>query len=209
MKLISCGKPDLAARFRLFKWTQRERPGLTSQSMKVMKLTFFLLTAAFLQVSGRGLSQQVTLSFKDAPVEKVFREIERQTGYGFLYTKKMLQELPKVTLNVKNATIEQVLSLCLGNEALEYTIENRTIVIRKKQVKQLSLTGNEWHGPIDITGKITDADGNPLTGANVKIKGTNIGTTADGQGIFQLKGINENAVLEISFVGFATVEVPV
>ena len=83
------------------------RRRLPPQLLKVMKLTAFLLTVAFLQVHAKGISQ-VTLSLKEAPMEKVFREIERQTGYGFLYTKEMLAGLPQVTINVRNAPVREV-----------------------------------------------------------------------------------------------------
>ena len=58
--------------------------------VRIMKLTGLLLVVGFIHVSASGYSQQVTLHVKDAPIEKVFREIERQTGYGFLYNKRML-----------------------------------------------------------------------------------------------------------------------
>ena len=60
---------------------------LTPQILKAMKLTFVLLTAAFLQICAKGVTQTVTLSLKDASLFKVFKEIEKQTGFGFLFLK--------------------------------------------------------------------------------------------------------------------------
>jgi hypothetical protein len=71
---------------------------------------------------------------KDVSIDKVFREIGKQTGYGFLYTKKMLQDAPKVDINVKNASLNEVLKYCLKDQSLDYAIENNTIIITRKQV---------------------------------------------------------------------------
>lgn len=65
MNLFTCGK--------------RSRPA--SQTLKVMKLTFILLTAAFFQISAKGISQSITISGKDISLEKVFKEIKKQSDY--------------------------------------------------------------------------------------------------------------------------------
>jgi len=60
-----------------------------------------------------------------------------------------------------------------------------------------------------ITGKITDArDGSPLADVSVNVKGSKIGTTTDGSGLFRLS-VPENAVLIITNVGFTDEEVTV
>jgi TonB-linked SusC/RagA family outer membrane protein len=62
--------------------------------------------------------------------------------------------------------------------------------------------------PIDVSGKVSDEDGNPLMGASVKVKGTNNGTTTNAEGLFLLKAVDEDATLEIEFVGFAKQTMP-
>jgi hypothetical protein len=62
-------------------------PGISNQMRKAMKLTSILLLAATLQVSARGYSQNVSLKVKGASLEKVMSEIQRQTGYRFIYEK--------------------------------------------------------------------------------------------------------------------------
>ena len=102
---------------------------LTPQIVKAMKMTFILLTAFFLQLSATGVSQTVTISVKNVPVETVFRQIERQTGLGFLYNKKMLKKLENVSIDVKNAPVAEALSQCFINQAVAFNIENNTIVM--------------------------------------------------------------------------------
>ena len=103
--------------------------GLSPQFMKVMKLTFVLLTAAFLQLSAKGIAQNVTISVNNASLDKVFHEIERQTGYGFLYNKKMLKNTPLITLDVRNQPLSTVLQRCFNGRSISYDIQDSIIVI--------------------------------------------------------------------------------
>jgi TonB-linked SusC/RagA family outer membrane protein len=174
-----------------------------------MKLTAILLLAACLQITARTAGQTVTLKVKNVPMKEVFREIQKQTGLDVLVDEALLQKTGKVTLDVKDMPVPEVLNICLKNEPLSYTIVDGRIVVKPKQTevfKPVDITPKTETTnvilPIDITGKVTDKDGNPLAGANVKVKGTSIGTTTDKNGEFTLKSVDENSVLEISFVGY-------
>lgn len=182
---------------------------LPPQIHKTMKLLCFLMTAAFLQVYATG-SAQVTLSLKDAPLEKVLHEIERQTGYGFLYTKKMMREAPDVTIDVKNVSVSQALQECFRGQPLEYSIDKNTIVItRKVLTSEWQLPGFVLPPPIDVHGRVVNEKGEPVAGASVKVKGSDKGISTDANGEFVLTGIDENATLVISGVNIETFEVKV
>ena len=56
-----------------------------------------------------------------------------------------------------------------------------------------------------VSGKVTDKDGNNVPFASVKVKGTRIGTQADGNGVYTIK-VKDGDVLEISAAGFKTIE---
>lgn len=62
--------------------------------------------------------------------------------------------------------------------------------------------------PIPIRGKVTDNAGQPLIGATVKVKGTNIGASTNVDGNFSIEA-EGNSTLVISYTGFETVEVAV
>jgi TonB-linked SusC/RagA family outer membrane protein len=187
------------------------RRRLPPQLLKVMKLTAFLLTVAFLQVHAKGISQ-VTLSLREAPVEKVFREIERQTGYGFLYTKEMIAGLPQVTISVRNAPVKEVLNECFKGQSLEYYIDENTIVItRKVSPPDARLTTFYVPPPpIEIHGRVVNQQGQPLQNVSVLISGTRIGTTTNIDGNFTINAPDDrNVILEISSVGYQTKKVNV
>src|SRR6478672_10948808 len=126
------------------------------QALRIMKLTFILLTAAFLQVSAKGVAQRVTLSLKDVSMERVFREIEKQTGYGFLYTRKMLKDLPLVSVNVKDAPVEQVLDNCLSGQAVDYSIESQTIIIHARPYAAETTPTITPPPPINVHGRVVN-----------------------------------------------------
>jgi iron complex outermembrane receptor protein len=172
----------------------------------VMKLTAFLLVVTFMQVSAKGYSQRISLAVKNAPLEKVFREIEKQSGYSFWYKNELLQQADKITVNLKNVSLDEALKLCLENQVLTYAIVDHVIVIKLKD------DGKQATPPPpptkQIKGKVTAADGTPLNGVSVAIKDTKKGVTTNSDGEFTIAVVAED-VLVFSYVGFETKQVPV
>ncbi|WP_341834596.1 TonB-dependent receptor [Chitinophaga pollutisoli] len=173
-----------------------------------MKLTALLLLSACMCVSAKTLSQQVTISEKNAPLEKVFREIKRQTGYSFVYTAKQLEKAAPVTLAVKNSHIREVLEACFRNQPLVYTLLDDMVIVKEKMPAIPRFDLPDAPPPVKVKGKIADEKGQPLPGASVQIKGTQRGTVSDGEGNFLLDA-ESGQVLVISLMGFESTEMPV
>ena len=173
--------------------------------VRIMKLTALLILVALLQVSAKSDAQTVTLSVKNSPLQSVLAEIKRQTGYEFFFNESMLESAKPITLNVKNAPLEEVLKTCFENQPFSYSIVLKTVVLKDKPATQ-SQHVLENLPPGDIRGRVTDSLGNPLSGASVFVKGTKRGTTTDVNGNFELKGVNENVTLTISYTGFTNKE---
>ncbi|MHB1178989.1 MAG: STN domain-containing protein, partial [Daejeonella sp.] len=91
-------------------------------SARIMKLTALLLTLGCLQVNATAYSQRVTLSERHVPIEKVFKEIRKQTGYLFLYTNELLQQAGRVSIQVTDVPLEEVLELCFEGQPVRYAI---------------------------------------------------------------------------------------
>lgn len=85
-----------------------------------------------MNVQAAGYGQGITLSEKDVPLDKVFREIRKQSGYQFFYSDAALVSARRVSIEVSGASIEEVLKKCFKDQPLEYTIKDRTIVVRRK-----------------------------------------------------------------------------
>jgi TonB-linked SusC/RagA family outer membrane protein len=178
-----------------------------SQMLKVMKITAVLLLAACLQVSAKTYSQKLTLDLKNVSLEKVFREIKRQTGYLFLYKTEDVQRAGRVSVHVTNADIGEALSQCLLSTGLRYHIIDKTIVLNP----QPPTVGQERSQPsfLDVRGTVTDASGTPLSGASVRVRGKKTGTTTNALGAFTLSGLDPSDVLEVSYIGYEAQSVPV
>jgi TonB-linked SusC/RagA family outer membrane protein len=182
-----------------------------TKTVLIMKLTAILIVAACLQVNAKSYSQNVTLSFKNTPLQKVFKEIKRQTGYNFLCTTELLDMAGKVDLEVKNISFQQALQKCLQNTPLTYTIVEKTIVIKQKEFEKPVTAVDETPAPdIPIKGRVTDENGSPLQGTSVTIKGNNKGVNTDANGEFTIDvPENSSTILVFSFVGREKKEVSI
>ena len=186
---------------------RRFRLSLPGQVFKAMKLVVILMTAFLLQASASGVAQKVTLSLENVKMERVFKEIERQTGYGFLFTRKALEKIPRISVHVTDATVESVLAECLAGKPLDFTIRNRTIVINPSPSPINSVLQEELN--IDITGRVLNEDGQPVSGVSVMVKGAQQGTTTNDEGYFSLANVDENATLVFSGANIETQQVSV
>lgn len=171
-----------------------------------MKLTFLLLLAAIMQVSASTYAQKITLTARNAELMTIFDQISDQTGYDFVVTNSILKSANKVTLQVKNAELKEVLQQIFKNQPFEFSISNNTVLVKKKEASSVINLGTNLTA-IDVKGKIADEKGLPLPGALIRVKGTSVQTSADENGEFQLRNVEENAVLIISFLGYRTREI--
>lgn len=182
------------------------------KTMLVMKITIVLLTIACLQVSASGYSQKASFSGKEVPLKKIFRAVEKQTGYVFFYDAELLRKISPVTLDLQNVSLNTLLDECIKNRPIDYLIENKTIVIVEKKYK--AIPNNELQPsillPVDSEkqGKVTDNNNQPLEGVSLILKGTNKGTTSDKNGNFKIT-IPDNAILVVSYVGHISREVKI
>lgn len=185
-----------------------EQPCLPGKQVwKIMKLSAILLFVACMHVSAKGFSQ-ITLSEKNTPLQKVFKKIERQTGYEFLCPVDLLQKAGTVTIELSNATLADAMQAILAGKNLGFTISDKTIVIRSEQSPPLMAAG-EPMPLLDIHGRVVNEKGEPVAGATVTEKGTRNATATDDNGEFVLKGVDENGILVISGVNIETEEVKV
>lgn len=174
-----------------------------------MKITTILLFSACLTASADGIAQKVTLSQKNVKLEKVFREIRKQTGYVFFYDASVLQGAKSVSINVKDESLEEVLKETLQGQPLDFSIEQKTITIFQKDVIAKPIVNISPAILLNIiSGTVKDQLGNPLAGVSIIIKGTNKGASTKADGSFSIDA-NVGDVLEFSFVGYKNKNVTV
>lgn len=186
----------------------RHQRGLSTKICLVMKLTAFLLLVTILHVSAAGYSQKVTLTAKNMPLQDVFAEIITQTGVSIVYSESVLANTFPVTFRVKEASVKEVLDLCLQNQQVVYALEGRNFVIRKLTPEANKPT-QRADSLINVSGTVAAANGEPLPGATVIVKGSRKGTQTDGLGRFTLNGLRRQDILVVSNIGYTTQEIAV
>jgi len=191
--------------------TEINRAKLIRQIILKMKLTAAVLLIACLQVSATGFAQKITISRHNAPVEQVLKEIKKQTGYLFFYNQEWIKQVKAVDINVKQATIDEVLKICFYNQPVNYSIVDKTIILSKKElfISNSEIPIFKEVPPKEVKGKISDTSGETLPGVSVRVKGTNTGTTTDINGNYTITVPEDNSVLVFTYIGYVTKEVAV
>jgi hypothetical protein len=165
---------------------------------KVMKLTAVMILACSLHLSARSYSQTYSLRFKDEPLEKALHTIQKVTGYSFIYFMEDVQNY-KVSFEVRDVSIEQVLRTCLNGIPLEFTIEGKIVSLKKVLPPVADFKGKS---DVNVTGRIQNDGGEPLSGASVTVVGSKKGIITNARGEFTLDNVPSDAVLEVSYIGY-------
>lgn len=169
---------------------------LVSATLSAVPKTTFGATSSVFQV----IQKKVTISMKNATLEAILTEINRQTGldYGF-QSNGSVDKNRRFTLEVTDVTVEEALNTLLKDSPYDYVLEKNRIVIVIREKKPVQL--------IAVTGRVVDEKGNPIPGATVLIQGTTQGVATDADGRYTINTRSEDA-LRISFIGYKTEVVP-
>ncbi len=180
-----------------------------TQTYRIMKLICVFMFVTLLQVSASGYSQstKLNLSGKNLSIERVFELIEKQSEFSFIYNLKQVDLSKEVSVDFRNKQLEDVLDIVLEGTEITYTVNNRLIIIHKKGETETSVTSSVEQQK-SVSGKVTDSSGSPLPGVTVVVKGTTNGTVTNADGEFLLTVSSNDEVLQFSFVGLRTQEIP-
>ena len=173
-----------------------------------MKLTVGMLICFFISISANSYSQtnRLNISLQNITIKSLFGYIEQNSEYVFLYRSEDFNTAKMVNIEIQEATINQVLDIALKDENVVYDVYERQIVIQKSGLK---LVNNQQVTMKVISGNVNGANGQPITGVTVLVKGTAIGITTDIDGKFKLSVPVESKKLVFSFVGMTTQEVDI
>jgi len=185
----------------------RGLPPIVIQWLKIMKLTFLFLLAGLLQVSASVYSQntRLKLEMRDARVLEVLEEIEQQSEFRFAYSSQYIDVNRTVSVRINGKTIQETLDQLFEGTDVKYAINDRHILLYPKKMESESISLQQSQ----VSGKVTDKNGNPVPGVTVVVKGTTTGTITDLDGRYLISGIQADATLVFSFVGMKTQEINV
>lgn len=170
----------------------------------VMKTSFVFLLLLTLQLEASVYAQQVRLdvNLRNATLKEVINEIRRHSDFSFVYSDADLAGVMQRNVQMKNATIDDILGSCLNGTGLVFRVTDKTIIIRKRvELEQPAK-------PSVVKGQVTDLHGNPLPGVTVLIKGTRTGVSTDANGRFHFELAEvKDLVLTFTFIGRKPMEV--
>ncbi len=187
-----------------------------NRALKIMKISTLLFFFGLFTLTAENVySQQAELSLelRNVTIKEAISEIEKSTDYVFLITDEARLELNKRTsVSVNKESIHAILKALLKNTDLKYTVVERQVSMYKdaltRKVKA-PVAGKEEieQQKKTITGRITDESGEAIIGANIVEVNENVnGTVSDIDGNFSLI-IEENAVIQVSYIGYLTQEI--
>lgn len=139
--------------------------------------------------AGINAQDNINLSLKNVGLTKVFKAIEQQAKYRFVYKTEMIPD-NNVTIEIKNASIEDVLQIVLNNTPLTYRKVNNKIVVITTVIAKT------------VTGKVTDSKGEALFGVSVLEQGTSNGVITNPDGNYSITVAGNNSVVVFQHVGY-------
>lgn len=165
-----------------------------------MRITLALLFTVFLQLSavnGYAQTTRVPISMSNVTIEQVLNSIEENSEYVFLYNDKTIRKDRIVSVNNNSDDITDILTDIFQGTNVAYTIVDKQIILSTSKINVAQ------QNSLKVSGIVRDAQGDPLIGVNVKVKGSNSGTITDLDGRFSLS-VEKGDVLEFSYVGHST-----
>jgi TonB-linked SusC/RagA family outer membrane protein len=175
------------------------------QFLRIMKILIVLMTVFLVQVSAATFAQKITLQEKGVSLFSVFQKINKQCGFNFLVDIELLNTASPVSIEVKNEDINLVLAKLFEDQPFSYVIQDKAVMISEKQSSFLDKSRRVIRNMIqniDFKGRVLDERAKPLYGASVRVKGSSKVVATNEKGEFLLNNVDENAIIQISFIGY-------
>lgn len=175
---------------------------LLLKKLLIMKVLSLLLLITALNVSAAVYSQDAkfNISIKEKTLIEAIKLIEKQSNYRFFFSNNYQDLNTPVSLEVKDKSINEVLSDLLSNKAITYKVMDNNIVVIIPDESGIQQQA--------VTGRVTDSTtGEPIIGANIVVDGTTIGTVTDVDGKYSIQVPAPNSTITISFIGYTSVKI--
>jgi len=170
--------------------------------MRLFILCFFVSVSLAGATNSYAQKAEVSLDINKQTVQEVLNLIESQSDFTFFINHKHVDLDRKISINVQKSNVFEVLKQIFAGTDVAYSVLDNKIVLSAEKPNAPQNSGRR------ITGKVSDSLGEAIIGANISVKGTTSGVITDVDGNFSLD-IPENAVLQISYIGYQTQEIPV
>ena len=175
--------------------------------IKILLFSLFLFVP-FLTNATAQSEIVISLDFANAPLSEVLNEISRQTSLSMVYNAKDVDPNRKVTIHANREKLSKVMTDLLKNTNTTYSVrDNHLVVYSTKETPTVHSTMQQKQRT--IKGTVSDEYGEPLIGVSVLVQGTTTGTITDIDGNYTLEILNDEAVLEFSYIGYQKISLRV
>jgi len=188
----------------MIKTLLKQRPdnsALTKRILLTLKLTGMIVMIMCMQVSAGSFAQQkINISANQTSIKNLLKMIEKQTEYRFVYSNNTLANDRKITVNIREASLDEAMKTVLKETGLIYMLKesNLVVIYASKNVQQ----------DIVVSGRVTDQNGLPLPGVSVKVSGVSLATTTDANGAYSIRVPDNSTSLEFTYVGYVKKVIP-
>ena len=173
--------------------------------LQILFLRICIGALFFASVDLHAQESLFNISLPDTTVEAVISEIRKQSDMDFIFNHEELERCPRVSIEVSDATVDQVLELCLENTGLSFEKIHNTIIITPEKKPDPGSKTRSLRTQT-LRGTVTDREsGIPLPFASVVIMDTNPqrGTTTDLDGNFSFEKLPVGRyTVQVSYVGY-------
>tara|TARA_R110000751_G_C13793604_1_gene482556 strand:+ start:2166 stop:5546 length:3381 start_codon:yes stop_codon:yes gene_type:complete len=182
--------------------------------MKSIIFLFCSISFALSPINGEAQDAEIIIDTDmSLTIKQAFRLINKQTDYKFIYRHDLIKAAPNINLKKGVIKAGDLLDKALSPISFTYNFTDGGTIVVKKMPTDTTQKGQikvlEKKLQFQVSGTVTDTEGAPLPGASIVEQGTTNGTQADFDGNFSISLEGENAILMISYVGFANKEVPI
>lgn len=179
-----------------------------SKNRQAMRTAIFYIFLLIFLACTKVTAQKIVLISKDTPFKTVIQQVQKQSGYSFAINDRHMRLAKTVTISAHNKDLKEVLNEIFKGQPFDYIIDGKVIISvdRSKGKEPQSKTSAEREQEL-IKGKVSNEKGEALAGASVRIKGTELDFFTNANGTFEIPAKYNNAILEVSYIGYAKTEV--
>ncbi|WP_242203485.1 TonB-dependent receptor [Aestuariivivens insulae] len=201
--------------------------------LRIMKIYLILLCVTLTKIfASEAYSQSITLNAENTRIKKILAEIEQKSEFSFFYNSSIVNVGLKKSLAVEDVEINDALRQLFEDTNIDFSFLRNQIILFPKDRPELKLkienlfkereanitsslsptkVKEYLHSVLQtsVSGQVVDANGNPLPGVTILVKGTSKGATTDFDGNYSISANSPDDILVFSYVGFATQEVSI
>ena len=176
-----------------------------NDSCRGSKIFRALLILMLFALPAQSAIAQLTIRISNSSLGTVIKQIQSQSKYQFFYDDN-LASMRIESLNVKDVSLVEVLDKALKGKDIVYKIDDNVVYLSKANTSPATKSAQQQQ---KVTGKVVDANNEPLIGVSVLEKGTTNGTITDFDGNYTLEVPSGKNILEISYIGYKTKEITI